>query len=397
MQPEAVSVNPEVSPDEPRRLPHPARNILVVGAFPPPMGGAAKTTWDVYQELRKRPAGVRALDGSVGGVAHQGSAGYHLRRLAKFLANLQPLIFSQRADTCYMLCNAGHGMLYNLPQVAVLRLRGTRIFIHHHSYAYITAYSQVMRLLLWLLGPGAVHVFGDEAMGAAFARTYGRQLRSRHISNAATMDVTPELLPPRNRDADGKVHVGYLSNLCQEKGFDVVADVFARLAAASPDYHFEIAGPPVTAEDEALLAKVQASLGARLTYHGPVRGAAKLAFFSRLDVFVFPTRFRQEAQPNVIYEALAAGAVVIATKRAGIPAMLEGFPSRVLPDASDLASQMAAAVGEFRHAGDWPGRRAEIVARFLRVRQQALESYRALLDEMSLRPADGDETNPNRI
>ena len=374
----------------------PAR-LLVVGAFPPPMGGAAKTTWDVYQELRKRSATVRALDGSVGGVAHQGSVSYHLRRLAKFLRNLPPLAFSPRADTCYMLCNAGYGMLYNLPQVAVLRLRGTKMFIHHHSYAYITGRSQIMRLLLWLLGSKAVHVFGDEAMSAAFARTYGRNLLCRHISNAATMDVMPEQLPPRDPDTRGEVHVGYLSNLCHEKGFDVVAGVFEQLAAESPDYRFEIAGPPMTPHDEALLARVRRTLGGRLTYHGPVRGAAKLAFFSRLDVFVFPTRFRQEAQPNVIYEALAAGAVVIATKRAGIPAMLNGFPSRVLPEEGDLVARMVAAVGEFRKADGWAGMRAEILSGFLRVRQQALENYRALLDEMCARPDAGATTSANRI
>ena len=346
------------------------------------MGGAAKTTLQVFNDLKRRDPTVWAIDGSVGGVAHQTSLSYHGRRLIRLLGGLFRLAFLRRADVCYMLCYAGYGMMYNLPQVAILRLRGTRLYIHHHSYAYIRRRSWTMSLLLALAGPSAVHVFGDAAMSGAFSRTYARVLDTRQVSNAATMDVTPESLPPAPTGGRSGLRVGYLSNLCAEKGFDVIVSVFEDLAARSSGMSFALAGPAMTEEDARLLARVRASLGSRLRYFGAVQGEAKLEFFKSIDVFLFPTRFRQEAQPNVLYEAMAVGAVVVATRWAGIPAMLEGIPSFVVDDQAGLAGVIADVVLGLESEGGEGARRERIVERFKQVRKQAEDAYGNLLAEI---------------
>jgi glycosyltransferase involved in cell wall biosynthesis len=62
----------------------------------------------------------------------------------------------------------------------------------------------------------------------------------------------------------------------------------------------------------------------RLDYVGPIYGDAKDTFFSDLDVFIFPTGYFNEAQPIVLYEAVAAGALVISVDRGAIREQIQG-------------------------------------------------------------------------
>jgi glycosyltransferase involved in cell wall biosynthesis len=65
-----------------------------------------------------------------------------------------------------------------------------------------------------------------------------------------------------------------------------------------------------------------------------VTGDAKLGFFEEITHFVFPSRYVHEAAPLVLYEALAAGAVCISTRRGSIPEQLKGSCG-VLADSAD--------------------------------------------------------------
>jgi glycosyltransferase involved in cell wall biosynthesis len=59
-----------------------------------------------------------------------------------------------------------------------------------------------------------------------------------------------------------------------------------------------------------------------IKYYGPVLGDAKKEFFAELNTFVFPTRYRNEAEPLVILEALMNGCPVVANNRGCIRSML---------------------------------------------------------------------------
>jgi glycosyltransferase involved in cell wall biosynthesis len=57
-------------------------------------------------------------------------------------------------------------------------------------------------------------------------------------------------------------------------------------------------------------------------YLGPLYGDAKQRFYEQLDIFLFPTRYANEAEPLVVFEALRSGVHVIACDRGSIPEML---------------------------------------------------------------------------
>ena len=73
-----------------------------------------------------------------------------------------------------------------------------------------------------------------------------------------------------------------------------------------------------------------------IEYVGPVFGNTKSQFLSSIDLLVFPTRYLNEAQPLIIYEAQAMGVVVSASERGCIAQMISA-DLRLDPIAADLS------------------------------------------------------------
>jgi glycosyltransferase involved in cell wall biosynthesis len=111
------------------------------------------------------------------------------------------------------------------------------------------------------------------------------------------------------------VQVGFLSNLNPEKGLNVVIDAAIRCHERGLDIEFVIAGPTVGAEAADDISWARKSFGDFIEIRGPVSGQAKAAFFETVDVFLFPSRYRCEAQPLVSLEAMSYGLPIIALCR----------------------------------------------------------------------------------
>ncbi len=125
------------------------------------------------------------------------------------------------------------------------------------------------------------------------------------------------------------LQLGFLSNITVEKGILEFFAVLAALNRRGIDYRAHIAGP-VAAEAKARFDQLLQST-AHVQYAGPVYGADKERFYRQLDIFLFPTRYANEAEPLVIYEALRRGVHVMACDRGSIAEMLRDGAGLVLP------------------------------------------------------------------
>ena len=160
---------------------------------------------------------------------------------------------------------------------------------------------------------------------------YGTHLKTATISNLAFVDF-----PADKPQRCGRTFrsIGYLSNITLEKGIDRFIDLIALLRARGCHLPARIAGPCSDLEIEHYIKRRASELGG-IEYVGPVYGDAKARFLSSIDVLVFPTRYANEAEPVVIYEAQVAGIIVAASSRGCIADMI---PEDFLldPSASDL-------------------------------------------------------------
>lgn len=133
--------------------------------------------------------------------------------------------------------------------------------------------------------------------------------------------------------ADGFV-AGWVGRLSPEKGPDLMLEALARAGPLPIRVSMVGEGPA----DERLRRRASGlGIGERIRWHGTVPRAARL--FRAFDVFVLSSR--TEGVPIVLFEAMAAGVPIIATRVGGVSEILD--PSCALlvpPDVERLAGAL---------------------------------------------------------
>lgn len=133
---------------------------------------------------------------------------------------------------------------------------------------------------------------------------------------------------------DGVV-IGWVGRLSAEKGADVLLDTLAHLT----DLPVSVSLIGNGSEQRALAARAQhLGVEGRVRWHGVVPDAARC--FAAFDIFVLSSR--TEGTPIVLFEAMAAGVPIVATRVGGVPDVLSSAEATLVP--SDDPMALAAAI-----------------------------------------------------
>ncbi len=348
--------------------PDAAPHIVVSARLPPPTDGMSRVTALVLDRLRSR-GNVEVADLSPGW--NGGGTRYHaMKAFRVLLAGLRLAAGVTQPDRrFYMPADSGLGIFYTTALVGAARLFGYERTLHHHSFATISKPTWRMSLLTRVAGEDCTHVLLCPAMQMRFQALYPAARTAMTMSNAI---FTPPEPRPRRRK-DGPLRIGHLSNLCTDKGLDTLFTLLRALQVEGVAAKLILAGPGIGRMDNALVAAGLVAFDGNVEYRGPVEGEAKAEFYRDIDVFAFPTRYKNEAQPLVLFEAMAAGVPVLAYERGcigsdiprpGLVTQDQNFVEAVLPtlrrwagdrDALALASEQAharaRAAYEASHAG----------------------------------------------
>lgn len=306
------------------------RSILAIGPLPPPVNGLAVITAGMLSLL------ARHHDVSVQNVA-PGSPSrnlrYHLERARKFSAAAGALVRGRRqpGQVLYLACDGGLGLLYSLALTVLARQLGYQTVLHHHTFAYADKSSLLMRLIMRFDGPGLAHIFLCQRMQDAFSRTYGPPTTGHVVSNACF--VAPRPAASAGTAPGATLTIGLLSNLSQAKGLHLFVDLLREMRRRGNRVRGILAGPVAASEDAAFLEAAMDDLGDDLVHIGAVDGVRKDQFYDQVDVFVFPSRYRYEAQPTVLFEALSAGNLIVTFDRACMGDQIRGHGVALPPDA----------------------------------------------------------------
>ena len=364
------------------------RRVVAIGPFPPAVTGAAKNTAIICSDLEGRGAVTYRLqtNSARGRDEHVRTVGLYARKTLGFVSNMGG-IMSRRLSfpaggSVYLVPDGGLGVAFSAAYARVASARSLRLIVHHRNYSHIRDQSRMMAQLVRAAPDRTLHVFLDPVMERRFRAVYPAVVKSTYVPNAATCDV--EISGDSFELAGSRpISVGFLSNLVEDKGFDVVADALVILARRlGPKARFLLAGRPVGPGNLARLTELRAALGDQLCYQGEVFGDSKVEFFRSCDIFVFPTRYSQEAQPNVLYEAMAGGSLIVSTNWAGVPWMLGGTVSRIVEPGADRADDIVAAVEDLASTHDLPAARARQVKAFHNKKLDADARYERLLDHI---------------
>ena len=355
-----------------RNTPH----VVVSGRLPPPTDGMSRVTALVLDRLRARgpmggpmAASIEVADLSPG--RNGGGLRYHAAKAVRVLLAGLRLVAGATIPgrRFYMPVDSGLGIVYTMALAGTARLFRYERTLHHHSFAALSRPAWRMSLLTRVAGPECMHVLLCPAMQLRFQALYPAARTAMSVSNAI---FTPPVPRPRHGKT-GPLRIGHLSNLCADKGLDTLFALLRALKAEGMDVRLVLAGPGLGRMDNALVAAGLVAFDGDVEYRGPVDGDAKAAFYRDIDVFVFPTRYRNEAQPLVLFEAMAAGVPVLAHDRGcigsdiprpGLVPQDRDFVQAVLPalrlwaedrDALALASEQAHARARAAHEAGHAG------------------------------------------
>lgn len=319
--------------DKIEKMTAPPPPVLMVGAFPPPVHGMAAVNAAVYEQIVR--VGGKPTVINIAAKTLERSLIVRLGRVWKVAYGLSRLLFSNRLRnaTLYMSVSGGFGQVYEIFFLALARFRRMRLYLHHHSYAYLDRPNWLTRVLTLVAGSNCLHITLSAGMAERLQSHYSSVHHVLAISNAVFFpnQQTSSVVPRTSLKT-----IGFISNISVEKGIFEFLDLVAAYEAEGLALQAKIAGPCQDKEIENKLMQRISTLNT-VEYIGPQYDDDKELFFSEIDVLIFPTCYANEAEPLTIYEAMQRAIPVIAYGRGSIPEMVNADCGLVISPSSPFA------------------------------------------------------------
>ncbi|WP_159015910.1 glycosyltransferase family 4 protein [Cognatiluteimonas profundi] len=304
------------------------RKVVMVGAFPPPTHGMSVINEALFNVLIAASPDVKRVNTAARNLSR--GAWARVSRLAKILPAISAFLEHTqiRRAIVYIGVSGGVGQVYDALFVLLARARRIPVCLHHHSFAYLDRPGLVSKMLIALAGDATRHVVLSAEMGRRLERLGVDPAAIRVLSNAAFLSESEPPRPLRPLRT-----LGFLSNVCEEKGVNEFIALASKLEVSHPALRLILAGPfQDSVTERKIMALLTSSVNVR--YVGAKYGQEKEMFFSEIDVLVFPTKYANEAEPVTLHEAMRNAVPVIAYGRGAIPEMITSSSGLVINPSS---------------------------------------------------------------
>lgn len=344
--------------------------VFFVGPLPPPVHGFSWINSQVFNLIQKK-CHILHFDRNP---SSSGLTFTLLKSISRIISFAFKLL-TARPSMVYVAWSGGKSMMIDFIYILLSRLFVVPVCLHHHSFAYLNNVKWYNRLALRPTRKQH-HVALCRTMAETLSTKYDIEPNSLIVvSNAAFLP--PSELPPITFKQS--IVVGFLSNVTEAKGIYEFFDL-ANFFANDRRFHFNIAGPIDPSIHEHFNSRLSKSCN--ITYKGAVYSDEKTQFFNALDVFVFPTKYENEAEPVTISEALRFGLPVISIQRGCISSMLGS--TGVLTSPEDFLSNATCYLTKMvSDQSFYHNERLLAVERFDNLRAESLDNLESLVKHLS--------------
>ena len=272
--------------------------MIFIGPFPKPVHGQSLATQSMFEFFLQAGFSLKKVNVSSTG----------LKKILEHIYACLVILFSSKTAV-YISLNSNKGLILNILLVLVARLKGSKLYLHYHAYDHIRRKSKVLYLLTKLAGKNACHIVLGETMAKDLSQCTDFELDTCIINNSKLIQLNSSA----EKQCSPFIRIGHLSNLTQEKGLTHTINTAIYLN----DFFtikLYLAGPATSEYVQEEISRAKEALGENIEYLGPLYGEAKDKFYSEIDYFIFPSQYKNEAEPLVVLEALSAGVPVIASR-----------------------------------------------------------------------------------
>jgi glycosyltransferase involved in cell wall biosynthesis len=147
------------------------------------------------------------------------------------------------------------------------------------------------------------------------------------------------------------LNVLYLSNMIKSKGYFKVLELAKKIKEEPIQFNFAGGWTSQKDKNDFFQFIKDNNLSGKVFFHGFVSGNEKQELFKKAHFFIFPTRYKNEAFPLSILEALSFGVSVIATDEGSIPHMLDEQSGIIVNDVNKLKEALEEARKQLLNKG----------------------------------------------
>jgi len=198
--------------------------------------------------------------------------------------------------------------------IIYLNLLNKKIYIHHHSFSYLNTYSYLIYILSLIGKKNITHIVLCNLMKKKLKK-YKFIKKIVVLSNIIFVKKKNSLKYPKK-----KIKIGFISNIDFDKGIKEYFEIFNNIN--NKTFEGLIAGPFSNYTVKRFVLK-EIKKHKNIKYLGSVYDKKKDKFYRDLDVLLFPSYYKNEAEPLVIYEAQSHNILVISNSLGCTPAMIE--------------------------------------------------------------------------
>ncbi len=328
-----------------------ARQIAAVVVVPPPLTGMTAVSLAMTEKLDETGSGESEKISRPHALS---SRWPFLWPAYKHLGLIAASMRTNRESSLYVCAESNHGLIATAIVSAITAIRNQPLLVHHHTSDYLRRdrlWMKVARRLNW---EKTKHIFLSATMRDQFVERYG-DVQSVVIGNAVFVDHEfrkSEVALARVRQNAGdttQLSLGFLGRVSEEKGAGILLELLDDLPEG---IRLKVAGPPADECGQKLLNAVRAKFGPASAV-GPVHGQQKWDFLQSIDLLLMPSKYANEAQPLVIWEAAACGVPTIATAIGSIADQVEQLRAGSAVDASNYGDEVLRVLADARTMHDW--------------------------------------------
>ena len=232
----------------------------------------------------------------------------------------------------YVNINGDLGQLFDVLFVAIGRVFGKEIILHHNSYGYINKKKSLSQCLFFIAGNNAKHVVNCDDMNQKLISTYNYVKNVYIVSNSSILIMQiPNYFSPndsvmKRSDFDESTFtLGFMGYFNLDKGIDTFTNVVKGVAGIESHAVRGVAVGPV--HDENLMKQLRQQSANLIEFRPPVFGLQRDIFFNEIDILLFPSRYTNEAEPLTVHHALSMGVPGVATDVGCLKQILGQFAS----------------------------------------------------------------------